>query len=57
MTFGPGLSSFLEFAPEGKIGSTDVVRHNILAFFFVILWGVALILFLIFFKGHNKESD
>ena len=57
MTLGPGLSSFLEFVPEGKIGNTDIVKHNILSFFFIILWGVALILFFIFFKGHNQKSD
>ena len=57
MTLGPGLSSFLEFIPSGKIGSTDIVKHNVLAFFFVIVWGIAAILFFIFFKGYNKYSD
>lgn len=57
MTLGPGLSSFLEFIPEGHIGATDLVKHNILSFFFIIIWGVAIILFFIFFKGHNKKSD
>ena len=56
-TLGPGISAFLFFIPEGKIGPTELRKHNIMSFVFFIIWALSFFLFLFFFKGYDKISD
>lgn len=56
ITLGPGISSFLEFIPSGKIGATYVESFNIFSFVFFFLWICVLIAFILVFQGHDKQK-
>lgn len=56
MTVGPGLSSVLEFIPNGVFLGMQVRKHNIFALFLFILWILIGLIFVFKFIGHDKKK-
>lgn len=59
MTLGPGLSSVLEFIPNGYFLGMTVTSYNILSLVMCISWILITFIFFFKFKGHDakKGSD
>lgn len=51
ITLGPGISSILEFIPQGTVAGTLLRSFNVFAIVFFFLWIIVFVLFIIFFVG------
>ena len=56
MTLGPGLSSVLEFIPEGTVLGMEFKKYTIFSFLMFLSWFLVLIVFYIKFKGKDKKG-
>ena len=56
-TLGPGLSSVMSYVPDYELGVTSLRSFNIIAFVFMVIWGVGFLFFLMLFKGSDENSE